>query len=105
MQLFAEEGLDNGEPRAQSASIQSSLSYYYGGLTDYDQFEAFRHLCRSDQADMEYQAWVRDANHLPKSFQQLSGLNLEDVVIYFSAGNASAWLYGIKFGLDRSERK
>ncbi|KAI6777666.1 uncharacterized protein J7T54_007393 [Emericellopsis cladophorae] len=75
---------DRPRPRSEFSHpevviLLTCLSYYYGGLTDDDQFEAFRHLCRSDQADMEYQAWVRDANHLPKSFQQLSGLNLEDV--------------------------
>lgn len=74
---------DRPSPRSEFSHpevvmVLTSLSYYYGGLTDNDLFEAFHHLCRSDQADMEYQAWVRDASHLPKSFQQLRGLNLED---------------------------
>ena len=60
--------------------LLTCLSYYYGGLTDDNLFEAFRHLHQSDQADMEYQAWVSDANNLPASFQQLKGLNLEDIV-------------------------
>ncbi|KZL86418.1 hypothetical protein CI238_09692 [Colletotrichum incanum] len=56
----------------------TSLSYYYGGLTDSDMFLSFHHLVRSDQADMEYSVWVADSNLLPPAFRQLSGVNLED---------------------------
>ncbi|KAK2057683.1 hypothetical protein LY76DRAFT_606052 [Colletotrichum caudatum] len=56
----------------------TSLSYYYGGLTDRDMFLSFHHLVRSDQADMEYGFWVEDSDRLPHAFHQLSGVNLED---------------------------
>ncbi|KAK2038276.1 hypothetical protein LZ31DRAFT_479197 [Colletotrichum somersetense] len=56
----------------------TSLSYYYGGLTDRDMFLSFHHLVRSDQADMEYGCWVEDSDRLPHAFHQLSGVNLED---------------------------
>ncbi|KAE9567422.1 hypothetical protein CGMCC3_g16438 [Colletotrichum fructicola] len=56
----------------------TSLSYYYGGMTDEDLLTTFRHLLRSDQADMEYQVWVADSHHLPHAFGQLSGINLDD---------------------------
>ncbi|KAJ0272112.1 hypothetical protein COL940_010631 [Colletotrichum noveboracense] len=56
----------------------TSLSYYYGGMTDEDLLTAFSHLLRSDQADMEYQVWVADSDHLPHAFGQLSGINLDD---------------------------
>ncbi len=58
--------------------VLTSLSYYYGGLTDEDLFLAFDHLFKSDQADLEYQTWVQDADNLPFAFQQLGGINLED---------------------------
>ncbi|KAK1992439.1 hypothetical protein LX36DRAFT_704109 [Colletotrichum falcatum] len=56
----------------------TSLSYYYGGLTDSDMFLSFDHLVRSDQADMEYRFWIEDSDRLPHAFHQLSGVNLED---------------------------
>ncbi|KAK2043072.1 hypothetical protein LZ31DRAFT_622187 [Colletotrichum somersetense] len=39
---------------------------------------SFEHLMLSNQADMEYRAWVLDSHQLPVPFQQLSGINLED---------------------------
>ncbi|KKY29699.1 hypothetical protein UCDDA912_g10372 [Diaporthe ampelina] len=56
----------------------TSLSYYYGGLSDDDLFVAMGHLMETDQSDVEYQAWVRDANDLPAAFKQLQGINLKD---------------------------
>ncbi|KAK1673137.1 hypothetical protein BDP55DRAFT_634371 [Colletotrichum godetiae] len=56
----------------------TSLSYYYGGMTDSDLFLSFEHLFLSDQADMEYRVWVQDSYRLPHSFHQLPGVNLED---------------------------
>ncbi|KAH0423698.1 hypothetical protein CcaCcLH18_11994 [Colletotrichum camelliae] len=56
----------------------TSLSYYYGGMTDEDLRTTFIHLLRSDQADMEYQVWVADSDYLPHAFGQLSGINLDD---------------------------
>ncbi|KAK1990734.1 hypothetical protein LX36DRAFT_737974 [Colletotrichum falcatum] len=56
----------------------TSLSYYYGGLDDNEIFLSLEHLVRSDQADTEYRVWVLDSDQLPVTFQQLSGINLED---------------------------
>ncbi|KAK7696887.1 hypothetical protein SLS64_014115 [Diaporthe eres] len=56
----------------------TSLSYYYGGLSDDDLFIAMGSLMEADQSDVEYQAWVRDANDLPAAFRQLQGINLKD---------------------------
>lgn len=58
--------------------VLTSLSYYYGGLTEDDLFVAFGHLLKSDQADIEYQTWVRQASGLPPAFHQLCGINLKD---------------------------
>ena len=56
----------------------TSLTYYYGGLEDQDLFDAFAHLEKSDQAQVEYQEWVHSAETLPKAFQHLSGVNIKD---------------------------
>lgn len=56
----------------------TSLSYYYGGLSDDDLFTAMGRLMEADQSEVEYQAWVRDANGLPPAFKQLQGINLKD---------------------------
>jgi len=58
--------------------ILTLLSYYYDGLTDEDLFIAMGHLLESDQSDIEYQAWVRDAPALPLAFKQLQGINLKN---------------------------
>ncbi|KAK5994206.1 hypothetical protein PT974_07649 [Cladobotryum mycophilum] len=58
--------------------ILTCLSYYYGGLSDDDLFLAFEHLMKSDQADGEYDDWVRGAPKLPNSFHRLIGVNLKD---------------------------
>ncbi|RYC63348.1 hypothetical protein CHU98_g2852 [Xylaria longipes] len=39
---------------------------------------AFRHLLNSDQADVEFQVWVRAAKKLSDKFKQISGINLDD---------------------------
>lgn len=56
----------------------TSLSYYYGGLSDDDLFVAIGCLMEADQSEVEYQAWVRDASNLPTEFKQLQGINLKD---------------------------
>lgn len=58
--------------------ILTSLSYYYTGLDDENLRLAFDHLDKSDQASVEYQAWVSDAPSLPHAYHQLVGVNLED---------------------------
>jgi hypothetical protein len=56
----------------------TSLCYYYEGLCDEDMFTAFAHLMNSDQADTEYQVWLRYAPEMPQAFRQLQGVNLKD---------------------------
>ena len=56
----------------------TSISYYYAGLTDKELFMTFYHLLKSDQADLEFQAWVQDAPELADEFSQLTGINLKD---------------------------
>ncbi|KAG6036493.1 hypothetical protein E4U41_005708 [Claviceps citrina] len=58
--------------------ILTCLSYYYQGLSAEALGVAFEHLTKSDQADIEYQCWVQDAPSLPRSFQNLSGVNMKD---------------------------
>lgn len=56
----------------------TSFTYYYGGLDDQDLFDTFAHLEKSDQADVEYQEWVRSAGALPEAFRHLTGVNIKD---------------------------
>lgn len=56
----------------------TSLSYYYDGLSNNDLFVAMGRLMEADQSDVEYQAWVKDADALPDAFKQLQGINLKD---------------------------
>ncbi|KAF2835464.1 hypothetical protein M501DRAFT_432682 [Patellaria atrata CBS 101060] len=74
---------DNPTPRSEFSHpdviiVLTSLSYYYGGIDDDDLFLAFSHLLKSDQADIEFQAWVKDAPSLPPAFRQLVGISLKD---------------------------
>lgn len=56
----------------------TSLAYYYGGLDIQELFDTFAYLGKSDQADVEYQEWVRWAEDLPEAFQHLAGVNIKD---------------------------
>ncbi|KAF2477189.1 uncharacterized protein BDR25DRAFT_371170 [Lindgomyces ingoldianus] len=59
--------------------VLTCLCYYYGGLSDEDLFLAFDHLMKSDQADIEYHEWVKDApESLDPSFHRLVGINMKD---------------------------
>ncbi|EMR61770.1 putative very large low complexity protein [Eutypa lata UCREL1] len=59
--------------------VLTSVSYYYGGLANADLELAFHHLLRSDQAELEYREWIKDAAPgLPLAVQQLVGINLDD---------------------------
>ncbi|RMZ91442.1 hypothetical protein DV736_g1343, partial [Chaetothyriales sp. CBS 134916] len=58
--------------------VLTCLSHYYGGMKNDDLFLALDCLLKSDQADAEYQEWVKDAPKLPPAFRQLSGINLKD---------------------------
>jgi len=55
---------DNPSPRSEFSHPDvvitlTSLSYYYGGLSDDDIFTALGHLMDCDQADAEYQEWIK----------------------------------------------
>ncbi|KAL7958018.1 hypothetical protein V8C34DRAFT_324717 [Trichoderma compactum] len=58
--------------------VLTSLTYYYGGLSDDDLFASFDHLLRSDQAEVQYQDWVLDAPDLPDAFKSLAGVTMKD---------------------------
>ncbi|KAM3554434.1 hypothetical protein ARSEF4850_006456 [Beauveria asiatica] len=59
--------------------LLTCLSYYYEGLSDEELLATFDHLMRSDQADIEYQEWVKDAPELAGAFQRLGGVNIKDI--------------------------
>lgn len=74
---------DSPSPRSEFSHpdvvvVLTSLCYYYEGLSDEDMFTALGHLVDTDQADAEYQLWVKNAPSLPLAFQQLQGINLKD---------------------------
>ncbi|KAI1811621.1 hypothetical protein GGS20DRAFT_592862 [Poronia punctata] len=76
---------DSPTPRSEFSHpdvviVLTHLSYYYGGLSNEELALAFRHVLNSDQADVEFQDWVRGCTDLPMEFQQLGGVNLEDRV-------------------------
>lgn len=58
--------------------VLTCLSYYYKGLQDDELFEALDLLIRSDNAALEYQAWLETAPELALPFRQLTGINIRD---------------------------
>ncbi|KAM6508481.1 hypothetical protein FALCPG4_018328 [Fusarium falciforme] len=58
--------------------VLTCLTYYYGGLDNEALFAAFDLLVRSDNADLEYQEWVKTAPTIPEAFKHLQGVNLKD---------------------------
>ncbi|PVH93270.1 hypothetical protein DM02DRAFT_676940 [Periconia macrospinosa] len=73
---------DSPSPRSEFSHPEviimlTSLTYYYGGLTDQELFDTFSHLSKSDQKDDEYREWVRGLE-IPKAFHLLSGINIKD---------------------------
>jgi len=76
---------DNPATRAEfshpdATIILTCLSYYHGGLSDEQLYIAFERLLLLDNAQEEYDGWVRDAPELSSAFQQLTGINLSDPV-------------------------
>ncbi|KAE8371457.1 hypothetical protein BDV26DRAFT_298782 [Aspergillus bertholletiae] len=74
---------DSPAPRSEFSHpdvviILTLLSYYRSGLHDDELYMAFSRLAKSDQADMEYHAWVEDAPTLDPTYHHLPGVNLED---------------------------
>ncbi|RSL41729.1 hypothetical protein CEP54_015726 [Fusarium duplospermum] len=73
---------DNPTPRSEFSHpdvviVLTCLSYYYGGLDDEALFTIFNLLVRSDDADQEYQDWVKTTT-MPDAFRHLQGVNLRD---------------------------
>ncbi|PVH99843.1 hypothetical protein DM02DRAFT_710275 [Periconia macrospinosa] len=59
--------------------IFTTLSYYYGGLTNEELFDMFTHVLKSDQSAIHFDEWVRTASQeLPMAFRQLSGISIKD---------------------------
>ncbi|KAH7361363.1 hypothetical protein BKA66DRAFT_444744 [Pyrenochaeta sp. MPI-SDFR-AT-0127] len=74
---------DSPTPRSEFSHpdvviVLTCLSYYYDGLGDQALFESFELLIRSDNADLEYQAWAHTAPTLPGPYKHLQGINLKD---------------------------
>ncbi|EEU36845.1 uncharacterized protein NECHADRAFT_94047 [Fusarium vanettenii 77-13-4] len=74
---------DNPTPRSEFSHpdvviVLTCLSYYYSGLDDEALYSAFDLLTNSDNADLEYQVWVKNAPTLPEHFRHLEGINLRD---------------------------
>ncbi|KAJ8128034.1 hypothetical protein O1611_g5602 [Lasiodiplodia mahajangana] len=74
---------DNPTPRSEFSHpevviVLTQLSYYYGGLSNGELESALKHLLNSDQPDVEFQLWVREATSLSGEFKQASGINLAD---------------------------
>jgi hypothetical protein len=59
------------------AIMLTSLSYYYGGLTDAQMEATFTELLKSDDPGAEYLEWVD--TKLPESIQTLKGVNIDDI--------------------------
>jgi hypothetical protein len=59
--------------------ILTSLSYYYGGLSDERLLTAFGALIRLDNSESEYGKWTDNAPELPAMFRQISGINLSNL--------------------------
>ncbi|OAR01441.1 hypothetical protein LLEC1_04033 [Akanthomyces lecanii] len=60
--------------------VLTCLTYYYGGLEDQALFDSLEILVRSDNAELEYSAWVHTAPTLPLAYKLLQGVNLRDRV-------------------------
>ncbi|KAL3483630.1 hypothetical protein BJX62DRAFT_249297 [Aspergillus germanicus] len=74
---------DNPTPRSEFSHpdiviVLTCLSYYYGGLGDQALFDSLELLVRSDNADSEYQSWVKSCPTLPDAFKHLQGINTKD---------------------------
>ncbi|PSN72933.1 hypothetical protein BS50DRAFT_616434 [Corynespora cassiicola Philippines] len=75
---------DSPSPRSEFSHpdvviVLTSLTYYYGGLTDEELFDSFSHLMNSDQADIEYIQWVAaTTSEFSTAYHHLAGINLKD---------------------------
>ncbi|KAH0566189.1 hypothetical protein GP486_000421 [Trichoglossum hirsutum] len=58
--------------------VLTCLSYYYLGLSDQQLYTSFETLLLCDQAQEEYECWIRNTPELPVAFRSLRGINLSD---------------------------
>ncbi|KAL2888634.1 hypothetical protein HOO65_030135 [Ceratocystis lukuohia] len=58
--------------------ILTSLSYYYGGLSDDELFQCFSMLKLGNEPETVYVLWIDKLVGIPDCFRSLSGINLED---------------------------
>ncbi|KAF2803743.1 uncharacterized protein BDZ99DRAFT_399090 [Mytilinidion resinicola] len=65
-----------------STIILTCLSYYYKGLSNEELLNAFGALYRCDNAQEEYEAWICNVKGIPLAFQQVKGINLQDVEVF-----------------------
>ncbi|KAK2813760.1 hypothetical protein FQN50_000158 [Emmonsiellopsis sp. PD_5] len=75
---------DSPAPRAEfshpdATIVLTCLSYYYEGLSDAQLKTAFDKLFLGDNSQAEYDVWIRHAPALPKIFQKVTGVNLQDL--------------------------
>ncbi|KAF2490220.1 hypothetical protein BU16DRAFT_470287 [Lophium mytilinum] len=63
-----------------STIVLTHLSYYYEGLPDKEMRSTFSSLYRSNNAQEEYESWVRDADGIPVEYRHIEGVNLQDTV-------------------------
>jgi hypothetical protein len=108
---------DSPSPRSEFSHPEvivalTSLTYYYGGLSDDELFDTFAHLAKSDQKDAEYNDWVRDLKAMPEAFRLLSGVSIIDrqqcknevfPLLRFSKGAIDYFLSHIVFPKEMKE--
>ena len=77
---------DRPSPRAEFghtdiAICLTCLTYYYQGLTDAQLGDCFEQLFKTDNANQEYEEWIKGCRkNLPTTLHCLRGLNLDDPV-------------------------
>lgn len=63
---------------ADTIITKTCLSWYYKGLDYQNLMLTLTHLLKSEQSDVEYRLWTRDAPTLPIGFHYIESINLYD---------------------------
>ena len=58
--------------------LLTCLSYYYEGLTEKQLHKAFERVLGNDNAQEEYERWIRDVSEIRSTFPRLTSINLSD---------------------------
>jgi Protein of unknown function (DUF3638)/Protein of unknown function (DUF3645) len=58
--------------------VLTCLSYYYGGLSDWQLESTFHQLYNSDDPSSRYEDWIKESCDVPESLRSLRGVNLDD---------------------------